>query len=339
MRTILVTGGTGYIGSQMVAKLLELNLKPVIIDNFINSKSTVLENIKKIGSDKFDFFKGDICDSALLASIFSNYKIDAVIHFAGLKAVSESQSKPLDYYVNNVYGSMVLFREMLKANVNKLIFSSSATVYGTPDIVQYTEDLPTNPVNVYGKTKLAVENIIKDISNANIKFSGICLRYFNPVGAHNSGLIGDDPLGIPNNLLPYIGQVALGKLPLLKIFGNDYATPDGTGMRDYIHVEDLVSGHLMALDYLNDHRGTLVVNLGNETPRSVLEVVHTFERISCTKIPYQFVERRTGDLPIYFANAQLAKNILGWSAKLDLEQMCEDTWRFYKNTVKNSLYS
>jgi len=225
---------------------------------------------------------------------------------------------------------------MLKANVQQLVFSSSATVYGAPDTPQYTEDLFTNPINVYGETKLMVEKIINAISRANPSFRAVSLRYFNPVGAHPSGLIGEDPLGIPNNLMPYIGQVALGTLPYLKIYGNDYDTPDGTGMRDYIHVEDLANGHLLALEYLETNKGLLTVNLGNEKPYSVLEVVNIFERVSGIKIPYQFVDRRPGDLPIYYANSQLARNVLGWSSKYDLEKMCEDTWRFYRNSIKSN---
>ena len=231
-----------------------------------------------------------------------------MIHFAGLKSVFESQADPLKYYDYNISGSIVLFQEMLKANVHRLVFSSSATVYGAPDTPQYTEDLPTNPINVYGQTKLMIEKIIHEISQSNPQFRAACLRYFNPVGAHASGLIGEDPLGTPNNLMPYIGQVALGKLPFLRIYGKDYDTRDGTGMRDYIHVEDLAAGHLFALDHLEKNSGVLTVNLGNEKPYSVLEVVNTFEKVSDIKIPYQFVDRRPGDLPIYYSNSQLARN-------------------------------
>ncbi len=336
MQTVLVTGGSGYIGSHTVVTLLEHGYSLIILDNLCNSKISVIERIETIASRKPIFYQGDVRNFSLLASIFKQHDVSGVIHFAGLKAVAQSQSEPLQYYDNNVNGCIVLLEEMLKAKVHQFVFSSSATVYGAPDTDQYTEDLPTNPINVYGKTKLMVENIICDVCLANPEFRATCLRYFNPIGAHSSGLIGEDPLGIPNNLLPYIGQVALCKLPFLKIYGNDYSTPDGTGMRDYIHVEDLARGHLMALDYLNNNPGVLTVNLGNEKPYSVLDVVQTFEKVSGIKIPYQFVERRPGDLPKYYANTQLAKKLLGWSSQHDLDRMCENTWRFYKYSMSAS---
>lgn len=336
MNTILVTGGSGYIGSHTVVQLLNSGIHVVVIDNLSNSKASVIKNIKSITNCDCVFYHDDIRNSGVLKKIFSSHKIDGVIHFAGLKSVAESQADPLKYYDYNVSGSISLFKAMLNANVHQLVFSSSATVYGAPDTPQYTEDLPTNPINVYGKTKLMVEKIIHDLSHANPQFKAACLRYFNPVGAHSSGLIGEDPLGTPNNLMPYIGQVALGKLPYLKIYGKDYSTPDGTGMRDYIHVEDLASGHLAALDYIEQNPGVLTVNLGNEKPHSVLEVVSAFEEASGLQIPYQFTERRAGDLPIYYANAQRAKNVLGWLSRHDLQRMCEDTWRFYKNSRSTS---
>ena len=332
MNTILVTGGIGFIGSHTVSLLLKNNNSNIIVlDNLHNCNLKVLHNIRLITHREPIFFKGDIRDRTTLEEIFRAHPVDSVIHFAGLKSVFESQADPLKYYDYNISGSIVLFQEMLKANVHRLVFSSSATVYGAPDTPQYTEDLPTNPINVYGQTKLMIEKIIHDISQSNPQFRAACLRYFNPVGAHASGLIGEDPLGTPNNLMPYIGQVALGKLPYLKIYGNDYLTPDGTGMRDYIHVEDLASGHLAALGHIEQNPGVLTVNLGNEKPHSVLEVVRAFEKASGLQIPYQFTERRAGDLPIYYANAQRAKNVLGWSSRHDLQRMCEDTWRFYKN--------
>ncbi len=331
MNTILLTGGAGYIGTHTALKLLEQGYSVVIIDNLCNSKINAIHQVQSITARKLVFYEGDIRDHSLLDSIFNSHIIQGVIHFAGLKSVSESQADPLKYYDYNISGSIVLFQEMLKANVHRLVFSSSATVYGAPDTPHYTEDLPTNPINVYGQTKLMIEKIIHDISQSNPQFRAACLRYFNPVGAHASGLIGEDPLGTPNNLMPYIGQVALGKLPYLKIYGNDYLTPDGTGMRDYIHVEDLASGHLAALGHIEQNPGVLTVNLGNEKPHSVLEVVRAFEKASGLQIPYQFTERRAGDLPIYYANAQRAKNVLGWSSRHDLQRMCEDTWRFYKN--------
>ncbi len=339
MKTILVTGGLGYIGSHTVVALLNYGFNVVVLDNLCNSKKTVNDRIEAITARKASFYEGDIRDRSSLESIFKQHELDAVIHFAGLKAVAESQSDPLRYYDNNVAGSISLIEVMLKAKVHKFVFSSSATVYGAPARNQYTEVLPTDPINVYGKTKLIVENIISDVCISNPEFRAACLRYFNPIGAHSSGLIGEDPLGIPNNLMPYIGQVALGKLPFLKIYGNDYSTPDGTGMRDYIHVEDLARGHLMALDYLNNNPGVLTVNLGNEKPYSVLDVVQTFEKVSGIQIPYQFVERRPGDLPKYYANAGLAQKLLSWSSQHDLERMCEDTWRFYKNSMSASSQS
>jgi UDP-glucose 4-epimerase len=302
------------------------------VDNLCNSKVNVIHQIDSITGRKPVFYEGDIRDHALLASIFKDHSIHGLIHFAGLKAVAESQAKPLLYYDNNVSGSIALLEEALKANVHTVVFSSSATVYGEPRTTQYDETLPTKPINVYGSCKLMVENILTDLVNANPALKVACLRYFNPVGAHRSGLIGEDPLGIPNNLMPYLGQVALGKLPRLKVYGNDYPTSDGTGLRDYIHVEDLAEGHCLALRYLDTHPGILKVNLGTERPHSVLEVIAAFERASGITVPYKFVGRRPGDLAEYFANAQLAKRMLGWVAQHDLDQMCQDTWRFYQRS-------
>lgn len=330
MKTILVTGGVGYIGSHTVATLQNSGYKVLILDNLCNSKAITLNNIQKISSQTPIFYQGDIRDRALLGNIFSNHSIDGVIHFAGLKAVGESQSEPLKYYDNNVTGSIILLEEMIKGQVYTFVFSSSATVYGEPGATQYQEDMPTAPINVYGHTKLMVERILKDSAKANPNLRVACLRYFNPVGAHLSGLIGENPVGTPNNLMPYIGQIALGILPKLKVFGSDYPTPDGTGLRDYIHVDDLAEGHVMALDYLKRNPGTITVNLGTGKPYSVLEMIATFEKVSGMKIPYDLVERRSGDLAEYYANSDLAKAILGWQAKHGIERMCEDTWRFYK---------
>ena len=332
MKTILVTGGAGYIGSHTVVKLLEQGYSVVIVDNLCNSKVNVIHQIDSITGRKPVFYEGDIRDHALLAGIFKDHSIHGVIHFAGLKAVAESQAKPLLYYDNNVSGSITLLEQALKANVHTVVFSSSATVYGEPGTTQYDETLPTKPINVYGSCKLMVENILTDLVYANPAFKVACLRYFNPVGAHRSGLIGEDPLGIPNNLMPYLGQVALGKLPRLKVYGNDYPTSDGTGLRDYIHVEDLAEGHCLALRYLDTHPGILTLNLGTERPHSVLEVIAAFERASGIIVPYKFVGRRPGDLAEYFANAQLAKRMLGWVAQHDLDRMCQDTWRFYQRS-------
>ena len=331
MKIILVTGGTGYIGSHTVVSLLENEYKVVILDNLCNSKISVLESIKKITSKTPEFYQGDIRDAALLASIFQNHPISGVIHFAGLKAVGESQKEPLKYYENNVTGSITLLNEMRKAKVVTFVFSSSAAVYGEPGHTQYEEGMSTIPINVYGRTKLMVEEVLRDYTRADPIFSVACLRYFNPVGAHQSGLIGENPVGIPNNLMPYVGKIALGVLPSLKVFGNDYPTSDGTGLRDYIHVDDLAKGHVLALRHLEKTPGSLTVNLGTEKPHSVLEMIAAFEKVSGKKIPYEFVERRPGDLAEYYANSKLAKKLLGWQAEHGIERMCEDTWRFYQN--------
>lgn len=290
-QNILVTGGAGYIGSHTVVQLLEAGNRVVILDNFCNSKREVVNRIEQIAGKRPDLVAGDIRDRATLRSLFSNYKIDAVIHFAGLKAVGESEAEPLKYYDNNVSGSVVLFEEMVRANVKTLVFSSSATVYGDPGVVKYTEDLPLKPVNVYGRTKLVVEDVLRDLKCADATWRIALLRYFNPVGAHESGLIGEDPCGTPNNLMPFIAQVAVGKRKKLQVFGNDYPTPDGTGRRDYIHVDDLASGHLKALKALNQSPETLTLNLGTGMPYSVLEMVNAFSAASGKPVPYDLVPR------------------------------------------------
>ena len=336
MKTILVTGGLGYIGSHTVVTLQASGYTVAILDNLCNSKLATLSSIEKISSKAPIFYQGDIRDRSLLSNIFASQQISGVIHFAGLKAVGESQREPLKYYDNNVIGSITLLEEMLRAKVDTFVFSSSATVYGEPGVTQYQEDMPTVPINVYGRTKLMVEKVLKDAASANPDFKIACLRYFNPVGAHFSGLIGENPVGIPNNLMPYIGQIALGALPKLKVFGNDYSTPDGTGLRDYIHVDDLAVGHVLALEYLKHNEGVLTVNLGTGKPYSVLEMIATFEKVSGKKIPYELVERRAGDLAEYYANSDLAKTVLGWQAKYGIERMCEDTWRFYSQLGSQS---
>ena len=335
MKTILVTGGTGYIGSHTIVSLLENNYKVVILDNLCNSKISTLSRIEKISSKTPDFYQGDIRDAALLASIFKNHSISGIIHFAGLKSVGESQKEPLKYYENNVIGSVTLINEMLKAKVGAFVFSSSATVYGDLGDTQYEESMPTNPINVYGRTKLMVEEVLRDCAKANPNLRVACLRYFNPVGAHQSGLIGENPVGVPNNLMPYVGQIALGLLPMLRVFGNDYPTPDGTGLRDYIHVDDLARGHVLALSYLEKNSEMLTVNLGTGKPYSVLEMVATFEKVSGKNIPYEFVDRRSGDLAENYANPILAKKLLHWQAEHNIERMCEDTWRFYQQSLQH----
>jgi UDP-glucose 4-epimerase len=336
MKTILVTGGLGYIGSHTVVTLQASGYVVVILDNLCNSKLATLSSIEKISSQAPIFYQGDIRDRTLLSNIFANHQISGVIHFAGLKAVGESQSEPLKYYDNNVIGSITLLEEILRAKVHTFVFSSSATVYGEPGVTQYREDMATAPMNVYGRTKLMVEEVLRDAASANPDLKIACLRYFNPVGAHSSGLIGENPVGIPNNLMPYIGQIALGVLPKLKVFGNDYPTPDGTGLRDYIHVDDLAVGHILALEYFEHNSGVLTVNLGTGKPYSVLDMIAAFEKVSGKKIPYDLVGRRAGDLAEYYANSNLAKTVLGWQAKHGIEKMCEDTWRFYSQLGSQS---
>lgn len=325
---VLVTGGAGYIGSHTVVKLLESGSKVLILDNLSNSKRHVVRQLESISCIRPEFVVGDVRDRQCLRSVFKNYNIQSVIHFAGLKAVGESQSNPLRYYDNNVNGSLVLFEEMARAGVKKLVFSSSATVYGDPGLVQYTEGTPVAPVNVYGRTKLMVEDILRDLKASDVSWRIALLRYFNPVGAHVSGMIGEDPSGIPNNLMPFIAQVAVGKRPKLQVFGGDYPTPDGTGKRDYIHVEDLASGHLAALNYLTRSPELLTVNLGTGRPYSVLEMIRAFEKASGQPIPYEIVDRRPGDLPEYYADPSLAEKLLGWKAEFDIDRMCEDVWRW-----------
>lgn len=327
-QTILVTGGTGYIGSHTVVQLLQLGAKVVILDNLCNSKREVINRIEAITGRRPEFMVGDVRDRALLCSLFANHPINAVIHFAGLKAVGESGVEPLKYYDNNVSGSIVLVEEMARANVKTLAFSSSATVYGDPGVVQYTEDLPLKPVNVYGRTKLMVEDILRDLKKSDEAWRIALLRYFNPVGAHESGLIGEDPSGTPNNLMPFVAQVAVGKRAKLAIFGDDYPTSDGTGKRDYIHVDDLAAGHLAALKVLNESPETLTVNLGTGHPTSVLEMVDAFEKASGKSVAYAIAPRRAGDLPEYYAEPSLAQRLLGWEAKYDIDRMCADVWRW-----------
>ncbi len=331
--SLLITGGTGYIGSHTVVELLQSDNEQeiIIVDNLSNSSTKVLERIKQITGKTVLFIKADVTDETALASIFSQHSIDAVIHFAGLKAVGESNEIPLAYYQNNVTGTINLLRVMAKHNVKNLVFSSSATVYGE-NVSPLNESMPTSATNPYGQTKLMVENILFDLAKSDAAWSIACLRYFNPIGAHQSGLIGENPNGIPNNLLPYVAQVAVGRLAQLQVFGDDYDTQDGTGVRDYIHVVDLAQGHVKALESLGHGKaiveGCMAINLGTGNGTSVLEIVSTFKDISKQDIPYQIVPRRAGDLATVYADASLANRLLGWQAKLNLTAMIEDTWRW-----------
>jgi UDP-glucose 4-epimerase len=328
---ILVTGGTGYIGSHTVVELMQAGHRVVIIDNLSNSKQEVLNRISNLTGNKPKFYQEDIRDSAALHKIFQGNHIEAVIHFAGLKAVGESVAKPLAYYENNVNGSLVLLQVMTQYNIKDIVFSSSATVYGEPETVPITEDFPLHTTNPYGTSKLMIEQIMRDLYNADSSWNVALLRYFNPVGAHPSGTMGEDPQGIPNNLMPYISQVAVGKRKKLNVFGNDYQTADGTGVRDYIHVVDLARGHLAALQKLQEKPGIVTYNLGTGRGYSVLEVIAAFSQVSGKKIPYQITARRPGDIGECYADASKAAKDLGWKAQYDLLKMCEDSWRWQKN--------
>lgn len=326
---VLVTGGTGYIGSHTTLSLLQAGYSVVVLDNLSNSSTVPLRRIEKICGQPPVFVQGDVRDTALVEALLRQHAVSAVLHFAGLKAVGESVSEPLRYYENNVAGSLSLCQAMARAGVFRLVFSSSATVYGEPDSVPYREDFPAGvPTNPYGRSKLMVEDMLKDIAASDDRWSVALLRYFNPVGAHESGLIGEDPQGIPNNLLPYISQVAIGRLQELSIFGGDYATPDGTGVRDYIHVMDLAEGHLKALEVLTTHRGASIWNLGTGQGYSVLEMVRAFERASGRPVPYRLVPRRPGDIAACWADTQLAARELNWRTTRDLDRMMRDTWRW-----------
>jgi UDP-glucose 4-epimerase len=328
---ILVCGGTGYIGSHTTIELLKNAHDVVIIDNLSNSKLEVLSRIEKITGIRPTFHKVDILNRSALESVFAEYSFDAVIHFAGLKAVGESVALPLKYYENNINGSVILFETMQKYNVKNLVFSSSATVYGFPDSVPISEDFPLSATNPYGRTKLFIEEILRDLYVSDHNWSISILRYFNPIGAHESATIGEDPNGIPNNLMPFITQVAVGKRPHLNVFGNDYPTPDGTGVRDYIHVVDLAIGHLKAIEYIKDKKGVFTHNLGTGIGYSVLDMVKAFEKINNINIPYNITERRPGDVAECYANPEKAKNELNWKAEKTIEDMCKDSWLWQKN--------
>ena len=329
---ILVTGGAGYIGSHTVLELLSAGYEVVAVDNLCNSKETALDRVAEITGKPIAFHEADIRDEAYLDEIFANNEIDAVIHFAGLKAVGESVEKPMAYYDNNINGTLRLCEVMAKHGVKRIVFSSSATVYGDPHTVPILEDFPRSATNPYGRTKLMIEDILSDFANSDEEWAVTLLRYFNPVGAHASGWIGEDPSGIPNNLMPYISQVAVGKLEKLRVFGDDYDTPDGTGVRDYIHVVDLAKGHLAALQNLK--QGVSVYNLGTGRGYSVLEMVNAFGKASGKEIPYEIVARRSGDIASCYADTAKAEKELGWKAEKSLEEICASAWKWQSQNPK-----
>ena len=328
---ILLTGGAGYIGSHTAIELIQVNHEVVIGDNFSNSKPEVIEKLKKIVGKEIEFYKIDFTDKDETFKLFEKCNFDAVIHFAGLKAVGESCTMPIEYYRNNLDSTLNIADAMRKFDVNNLVFSSSATVYGVPKKLPLKEGMPTSCTNPYGWTKLMNEQILTDIVRSNPKLSVVLLRYFNPIGAHESGLIGEDPNGIPNNLMPYITKVAKGVLPELNIFGNDYPTKDGTGVRDYIHVVDLAKGHVNAIEYAEKHKGVEIFNLGTGVGYSVLDIVNTFSKVNNIEVPYRITERRAGDIAECYADAGKANEILNWKTTKTLEDMCRDSWNFAKN--------
>ncbi len=330
--TILVTGGAGYIGSHTCVELLNAGYEIVVVDNLCNSSAKSLEVVEEITHKKVKFYETDLLDRAGLEEIFQKESIDAVIHFAGLKAVGESVQKPLEYYSNNLTGSLTLCDVMRKYGVKNIIFSSSATVYGNPAFIPITEECPKGEItNPYGQTKGMLEQILTDIHVSDPEWNVVLLRYFNPIGAHPSGKMGEDPKGIPNNLVPYIAQVAVGKLDKLRVFGNDYDTPDGTGVRDYIHVVDLAIGHVKAIEKLKDKEGVSIYNLGTGRGYSVLEVLHAYEKACGKTLPYEIKPRRAGDIATCYADPAKARQELGWSAERGIEQMCADSWKWQSN--------
>lgn len=330
--TYLLTGGTGYIGSHTAVEMINNGYEVVIVDNLYNSSDVVVDRIEKITGIRPKFYPYDVIDKDTLRRVFEENSIEGVIHFAGLKSVGESVDRPLDYYRNNLDSTLSLLEVMKEFNVNNFVFSSSATVYGEGNPSPYTEDMPKGTCsNPYGWTKSMIEQILTDAAVANPELSVVLLRYFNPIGAHESGLIGEDPQGIPNNLMPYVSQVAIGRREKLTIFGNDYDTPDGTGERDFIHVVDLAEGHVKAIDYAKSHKGTEVFNLGTGNPYSVLDIVNTFMEVTGTEVKYEFGPRRAGDLAAVWADPSKSEKVLGWKATRDLRKMCEDTWNWQKN--------
>ncbi len=331
---ILLTGGAGYIGSHTCIELINAGHTAVIADNLCNSKKESINRVEKITGAKIPFYEIDVRDKEALSKVFEENSIDAVIHFAGLKAVGESCEIPLQYYSNNIDSTLILLEVMKKYNCHNIVFSSSATVYGIPERVPLVETMPTSCTNPYGWTKLMIEQILTDVAKADPELSVVLLRYFNPIGAHESGTIGENPNGIPNNLMPYITQVAIGKLPQLGVFGDDYKTHDGTGVRDYIHVVDLAKGHVKAIDYAAKNKGTEVVNLGTGTGYSVLDIVKAFEKVNNVEIPYAIKPRRSGDIAECYADPTKAFEKLGWKAEKTLEDMCRDSWRWQKQNPK-----
>ena len=334
MSTILVTGGAGYIGSHTTVELLNAGHQVIIVDNLCNSSIAVLERIKKLAHPQFKFVQADVRDGAALDRLFAEQPIDGVIHFAGLKAVGESVSQPLRYFDNNVGSTLALLQAMDRAGVRRIVFSSSATVYGDPQQVPITEDSRLQVTNPYGRTKLMCEDILRDLQVSDPRWQVAILRYFNPVGAHISGTIGEHPSGIPNNLMPFITQVAVGQREFLSIFGRDYPTPDGTGVRDYIHVVDLAQGHLAALNYLQTEQTSITVNLGTGQGVSVQALADTFARVTGVPVPYRFVDRRPGDVAACYADTTRARVALGWQAQLGVERMCQDAWRWQSQNPK-----
>ncbi|WP_448167546.1 UDP-glucose 4-epimerase GalE [Burkholderia ambifaria] len=326
--TILVTGGAGYIGSHTAVELLDNGYDVVIVDNLVNSKAESVRRIEKITGRTPAFHQVDVCDEAALAKVFDAHPITGTIHFAALKAVGESVAKPLEYYQNNIGGLLTVLKVMRERNVRQFVFSSSATVYGVPERSPIDESFPLSATNPYGQSKLIAEQVLRDLEVSDPSWRVATLRYFNPVGAHASGLIGEDPAGIPNNLMPYVAQVAVGKLEKLRVFGSDYPTPDGTGVRDYIHVVDLAKGHIAALDALATRDASFVVNLGTGQGYSVLEVVRAFEKASGRPVPYELVARRPGDIAECYANPQAAADLIGWRATLGIDEMCADHWKW-----------